>query len=245
MRPAAILTAIAGIGTVAGLIAAGGQRLGSAIDPVETAAPTEIHAPPPAPVAQPTTNPEASMHARRVDDASQFYPAVINGKPLERIAAVKPQRPAKPAENRGVDLVRPIAESAGVLAFGNRRLRLAGITPTAADKTCTDSKGREWPCGMLAKTNVRLFLRLRTVRCDLDGADWTGTVTTACRIGTQDISRWLVENGWAEAEKGSALTEAGETARQAGKGIYGDDPRSVTETGTLENLPADLPPDGL
>ncbi len=72
------------------------------------------------------------------------------------------------AEDKGVNLVRPVAESAGVLAFGERRLQLAGINPTPADKICTDSKGREWPCGMLAKTNVRLFLRLRTVRCDLD-----------------------------------------------------------------------------
>ena len=244
MRPAAILTAVAGIGVVAGLIAAGGQRLGTAIDPVETAAQTEIHAPPPAP-AQPTTDSQASMHARRVDEASRFYPAAIDGKPLERIAAVEPQQPAKPAEDNGVNLVRPIAESAGILAFGDRRLRLAAINPTPADKTCTDSKGREWPCGMLAKTNVRLLLRLRTVRCDLDSTEWTGTTTAKCRIGTQDISRWLVENGWAEAEKGSALAEAGETARQAGKGIYGDDPRSVTETGIPENLTSDLPPDGL
>ncbi|MBB3315077.1 endonuclease YncB(thermonuclease family) [Rhizobium sp. BK181] len=244
MRPAAILTAVAGIGIVAGLIAAGGQRLGAAIDPVETAAPVEIDAPPPALIPS-TTNPEASMHARRVDEASQFYPAAIDGKPLERIAAVEPQPPAKPADDTGVSLVRPIAESAGVLAFGDRRLQLAGINPTPADKTCTDGKGRVWPCGMLAKTNVRLLLRLRTVRCDLDSTEWTGMVTAACRIGTQDISQWLVANGWAEAEKGSALTEAGETARQAGKGIYGDDPRSAAETGTLENPPSDLPSDGL
>ncbi|CCM74299.1 thermonuclease family protein [Rhizobium mesoamericanum] len=244
MRPAALLTAIAGIGAVAGLIAAGRQRLALPIDPVETAAPVEINVPP-APVAQPAKNSEASMRARRVDDASQFYPAAINGKPLERIAAVEPEQPVKATEDKGEYLVRPIAESAGVLAFGDRRLQLAGINPTPADKTCTDSKGREWPCGMLAKTNVRLFLRLRTVRCDLDSAEWTGTVTTACRIGTQDISRWLVENGWAEAEKGSALAEAGEMAKQAGKGIYGDDPRSVPQTDALENLPAALPPDGL
>jgi len=246
MPPAAILTAVAGIGIVAGLIAAGGQRLRTAIDPEETAAPTALTAPPAAPVAQRITNPEASMHARPVDDASQFYPAAaIDGKPLERIAAAEPEQPAKISEDNGVNLVRPVAESAGVLAFGDRRLQLADINPTPADKTCTDSKGREWPCGMLAKTNVRLFLRLRTVRCDLDSAEWTGTVTAACRIGTQDISQWLVENGWAEADSGSALANAGETARRTGKGIYGDDPRSIAETGTPENLPSDLPPDGL
>jgi endonuclease YncB( thermonuclease family) len=245
MRPAAIFTAVAGIGIVADLIAAGGQRLGSTIDPAETAAPMEAQVPPPAPTAQPTSNPEASMNARRVDEASQFYPAVIDGKPLERIAPVVPEQPADPAKDRGVNLVRPIGESAGVLAFGDRRLQLAGIDPTPADKTCIDSGGREWPCGMLAKTNLRLLLRLRAVRCDLDSAEWTGTVTAACRIGTQDISQWLVENGWAEAAKGSALAEAGEKAKQAGKGIHGNDPRSLAETSGPEDLPSDLPPDGL
>jgi endonuclease YncB( thermonuclease family) len=185
------------------------------------------------------------MNARRVDEASQFYPAVIDGKPLERIAPVVPEQPADPAKDRGVNLVRPIGESAGVLAFGDRRLQLAGIDPTPADKTCIDSGGREWPCGMLAKTNLRLLLRLRAVRCDLDSAEWTGTVTAACRIGTQDISQWLVENGWAEAAKGSALAEAGEKAKQAGKGIHGNDPRSLAETSGPEDLPSDLPPDGL
>lgn len=241
MRPAAILTAVAGIGIVAGLIAAGGQRLGAAIDPEETVASTEPGEQPPAPAVQPTINPNASMHARRVDDASQFYPAVIDGKPLERIAAVEPEKPAERTEDKGVNLARPIAESAGVLSFGNRRLLLADINPTPQNKVCTDSKDRTWPCGMLAKTNVRLFLRLRTVSCDLDSAEWTGMVTAACRVGTQDVSRWLVENGWAEATTGSALAELGEKAKQAGKGLYGDDPRSIVETG----IPDDLPPDGL
>jgi endonuclease YncB( thermonuclease family) len=194
--------------------------------------------------ARPAADPEASMNARTVDDVSQFYPAVVDGKPLERVAAPEPEKPKAEGE-KGIDLPRPVAESAGILAFGDKRLRLAGISPTPADKICTDADGAEWPCGMLAKTNFRLFLRLRTVNCELDSADWQGTVSASCKIGTQDVSRWLVENGWAEAADGSALADAGAKARQEKKGLNGGDPRKGAAI-TIEEDPLQTgPPDPL
>ncbi|KQV84034.1 thermonuclease family protein [Rhizobium sp. Root1220] len=244
MRAAAIVTAVAGVGIVAGLVAAGGKRLEVAQTDVEPTTSPSATAREPAVLPQPTPNPEASMNARPVDDASQFYPAVVGGKPLERIAAPVSAKP-KAVEDKGVDLARPIAESAGVVAFGDRRLLLAGVNPTPADRTCTDTDGRDWPCGMLAKTNFRLFLRLRTVNCDIDDAQWTGTVTAACKIGTQDLSRWLVENGWAAATGGSELADAGENARQARKGIYGGDPRNRTMTTEPDVQSPDVSPDPL
>lgn len=168
MKPAALLTATAGIAIVIGLITAGGNRLSGASDvrraaqPAQEATGPETFAP-----AQSTANPDTSMTARPVDDASQFYPSSVDGKPLEREQAPEPERKPVAAAEKGIDLPRPVAESAGILGFGERRLQLAGLTPTPVDKTCPSAKGPEWPCGMLAKTNFRLFLRLRTVNCDL------------------------------------------------------------------------------
>lgn len=238
MRPAAILTGLAGIGIVTGLIAAGGQRL-SAPDAGDMAGADIPDVEAPTPVAPPTTNPQASVNARPIDTASQFYPAAVDGKPLERIAAPAPVEEPKAAANKGIDLPRPIAESAGLLSIGGRKLQLAGVTPTPDDKTCTGEGGATWPCGMLAKTNFRLFLRLRTVNCDLDNAEWARTVTAACRIGTQDISQWLVENGWATAAAGSALTDAGKQAEAARRGIFGDDPRKLASDSATEQTPVD------
>ncbi len=243
MRPAAILTAVAGIGVVVGLISAGSQRLGRTVDPHQTSEPAPDGGQAEgttAPAPQPTTNPQASMNARPIDAASQFYPAAVDGKPLERVAAPEPEKPKATEEKEGMNLPRPVAESAGVLGFGDRRLQLAGIIPTPADKVCTDPSGVEWPCGMLAKTNFRLFLRLRTVSCDLDSADWSGTVTTSCKIGTQDLSQWLVETGWADAADGSALVEAGTKAKQDQKGLHGEDPRKgVPVPDPIPDEPAD------
>lgn len=240
MRPATILTSVAGIGIVVALIVAGGQRLRT--DTQQTAAADEATSPPFMEAAPaPTTDPAASMNARPIDDASQFYPASVDGKPLERVAAAIPETPKVKADN-GVDLPRPVAESAGILGFGDRRLQLAEIEATPADKVCNDTDGGEWPCGMLAKTNFRLFLRLRTVHCDLDSASWSGTTSASCKIGAQDISRWLVENGWAAPSEGSSLADIGKTAKDEKKGIYGDDPRKGDPlTPATEPLPEGLP----
>ncbi|MBP2447552.1 endonuclease YncB(thermonuclease family) [Rhizobium leguminosarum] len=78
---------------------------------------------------------------------------------------------------------------------------------------------------MIAKTALRQLLRNRSIVCDVDPAEWKEMTTTACRLGTQDLGAWLAENGWAEVAAGSPLAWAAEKARQAGKGLYGDDPR--------------------
>ncbi|WP_086996835.1 thermonuclease family protein [Rhizobium sullae] len=240
MRPAALLTAVAGITIVAVMLAAGRERFAgpdvatTAIEDPNTAAKSE-EAPKP-PIALP--DPKISMNARPVDQASQFYPAEAEGKPLERVAVPEPETP-KPEPQKAATLPRPVAESAGILAFGDRKLQLAGIVPTQADKICKELDGNEWPCGMLAKTNFRLFLRLRSVTCDLEDANWTGITTASCKIGAQDLSEWLVENGWADAVAGSPLTGAGEKAKAEKKGVYGEDPRK----GAPLTLPPGPPPD--
>jgi endonuclease YncB( thermonuclease family) len=230
MNPAALVTATAGIAIVVGLIAAGGQRLGSPSGAGEIATSMQEATLAPAPAAQPTTNPDASMAARAIDDASQFYPAVVDGKPLQREAAPAPKKKPQVVAENGIDLPRPVADSAGVLSFGDRRLQLAGLVPTPVNKMCTADSGAAWPCGMLAKTNFRLFLRLRTVHCDLGNANWTDTATASCTIGGQDLSAWLIENGWAEAAEGSAFAEAGAKAKQDKNGLYGEDPRKGSAT---------------
>ena len=243
MKPAALLTAVAGIAIVMGMLMAGRDRFSgpdaSAVAS-EAAAPDagSADAPPP----PPTADPQASMNARPVDDASQFYPAQVEGKPLERVAAPEPEKP-KPEPRKDAVLPRPVAENAGVLAFGDRKLALSGVIATPDDKTCKDADGSEWPCGMLAKTNFRLFLRLRSVTCDLDDANWSDTATASCKIGTQDLSAWLVDNGWAEAATGSPLIEAGEKAKTEKKGIFGDDPRKGAPVAPPPDPPADNPLD--
>lgn len=222
MRPAAFFTGIGGIAVVVGLLMAGEARLGGSTGTDETATAEQ-----PAPELVPEEKVEAPAPSAGPADE----PAGARDQTPAQAAAAPPQ-PADPPAAQGrrpearksTELARPVVENAGLLSFGERRLQLAGIIPTPADRICGTGNGR-WPCGMLAKTALRLMLRNRTVTCDLDDAEWTGTAIADCRIGEQDIGRWLVENGWAETAAGSPLIAAAGKAKQDRQGLYGDDPR--------------------
>ncbi|MGZ2406528.1 thermonuclease family protein [Rhizobium leguminosarum] len=234
MRPAAFITGITGMAVVAGLLMAGEARLGGGTAGEETAS-AEATASAPTGAAPEAGEPaamsddRAEMIARSVEPAEP--PAPGPGDAVAPQPADAPQRSetaagqtASPAAKKPMELARPMVENAGILSFGERRLQLAGIVPTPVDRICGPA-GRQWPCGMMAKTALRLLLRNRAVTCDLQTVEWKETVTTACRLGTEDLSAWLAENGWAEPAAGSPLTSVAEQARQAGKGLYGDDPR--------------------
>ncbi|MBY5390990.1 thermonuclease family protein [Rhizobium leguminosarum] len=238
MRPAAFITGITGMAVVAGLLLAGEARLGGGTAGEETMSAEETatasaDAAPETGERATISDDRAEMIARSVEPTARPSPGSgpvsgDGGAPKPADAPQQAETPAgqtaSPAAKKPVELARPAVDNAGILSFGERRLQLAGIVPTPVDRICGPA-GRQWPCGMLAKTALRLLLRNRSVSCDLETVEWRETVTTACRLGTEDLGAWLAENGWAEAAVGSPLSAAAEKARQAGKGLYGDDPR--------------------
>ncbi|MBB3916348.1 thermonuclease family protein [Rhizobium fabae] len=234
MRPAALFTGITGIAVVAGLLMAGEAKLGGVgqeeIAPAEEMTTATADAAPET-AGQPAaiSDEHAEMIARSAEPAVPPSPAASGGA-APKAAGVKQQAQtmqhdtAGPGTKKAMELLRPVVENAGILSFGERRLQLAGIVSTPVDKICGPAS-RQWPCGMMAKTALRLLLRNRSVTCDLETAEWQGTAIATCRLGTEDLGSWLAENGWAEAAPGSPLAAAAEKAKQAGKGLYGDDPR--------------------
>ncbi|MBY2914655.1 thermonuclease family protein [Rhizobium leguminosarum] len=234
MRPAAFITGITGMVVVTGLLLAGEARLGGGTAGEETASAEEtataaVDAASEAGERATISDDRAEMIARSTEPAAPPFPAPDDGgapKPTDtpQQAETAAGQAASPTAKKAVELARPMVDNAGMLSFGERRLQLAGIVPTPVDRICGPAT-RQWPCGMMAKTALRLLLRNRSVSCDLDTVEWKDTVTTACRLGTEDLGAWLAENGWAEAAVGSPLAAAAEKARQAGKGLYGDDPR--------------------
>ncbi|QIO53457.1 thermonuclease family protein [Rhizobium leguminosarum bv. trifolii] len=234
MRPAAFIAGITGMVVVVGLLMAGEARLGGGTAGEETASAEETATAPAD--AAPNAGEDAAVSDDRAEviahSAEPTAPPSpgpgdgVTSKPadLPQQAETAAGQAASPTAKKATELARPMVDNAGMLSFGERRLQIAGIVPTPVDRICGPA-GRQWPCGMLAKTALRLLLRNRSVSCDLETVEWKETVTTACRLGTEDLGAWLAENGWAEAAVGSPLTAAAEKARQAGKGLYGDDPR--------------------
>lgn len=143
--------------------------------------------------------------------------------------------PAEPGERKETLLYQPIAEAAGVLDAAGYRVTLAGVDPVGKDKSCPRSGGGTWPCGLVARTAFRAWLRGRAVTCDLPPAK--GAVTTSCKLGDNDPALWLAENGWARSDD-PRYSDAAEKAKEAKRGMFGDPPKAYSA------MPA-LPPPAL
>jgi endonuclease YncB( thermonuclease family) len=167
-----------------------------------------------------------TVTARPVQPALFGQPFTANDGTLTRLKPRAPlSQPPPPPEPEQPLLHRPLALSAGTLSFGGRDLVLEGITPTPADLFCTGADGADWPCGMVARTAFRNFLRGRALNCDVETTEWEGTAVTTCLMGDTDVAAWLVENGWAEPEPGSSYAALAKDARDGARGLYGPDPR--------------------
>lgn len=118
-------------------------------------------------------------------------------------------------------LPRPIADDPGQLTIGKATIVLPGVAPLPLDAQCGAGAGT-WPCGMLARTAVRNFLRSRSVRCEAPGdfGEKAETIESRCTLGGEDIGRWVVERGWAKAVTGGPYDDAEDEAKKQGLGIW-------------------------
>ncbi len=157
-------------------------------------------------------------------------------QPQSEQAALDPA--SKPREQTTtIELVRPFSDQAGILTIGGRSVQLTGIIPTDVDRMCTGPSGKDWPCGQAARTAFRMYLRGRSIDCDVADASWKGTAKGACRYVRVDLSAWLVRFGWADPEPGSPLAALVDEAKEKKRGMYGDDPRKSGKS-TLAPAPA-------
>ncbi|OLP53257.1 hypothetical protein BJF92_00345 [Rhizobium rhizosphaerae] len=157
------------------------------------------------------------------------------------------------SETRNVVLRHPIVLSAGLIRFPSYRVQLAGINPEEQRRRC--GTGRDsWPCGALARTAFRNFVRARTFVCSLP-KDLSlpehqlardPAIVAKCSVGGDDPAEWLVRHGWAEVPAGSDLAPLMEKARQEQIGFFGPDPRkdeAKRMQDALDTAPADMAPD--
>ncbi|MBM7044544.1 MULTISPECIES: hypothetical protein [Rhizobium] len=210
----------------------------------QTSGSTEVaadkpNAAPVSPQADPT--PDNRMPADQIDrqmaaSEHQTLPPQLQSGQASLGDAQKPPEQATP-----IELVRPFADQAGVLTIAGKSVQLTGIIPTDVNRMCTGPSGKSWPCGSAARTAFRMYLRGRTIDCDLPSATWQGTVKGACRYVRVDLSAWLVRFGWAEPEPGSPLMPLVEEAKQKQRGMYGDDPRKTGKSTLGPALPKEDP----
>ncbi|QDC02641.1 thermonuclease family protein [Mesorhizobium sp. 8] len=155
--------------------------------------------------------------------------------PLSNLSLAMPPKPKMPDEWKGKPLFQPLATAAGVFQAMGYTVAISGVDAVMPDESCTDAAGKEWNCGMRARSAFRAFLRGRAPICTVPPEGGRDTISAACRIGKQDIGAWLVANGWAKAAKGGPYAKAEEVARKEHMGVFGVAP-------DLSNLPPEPPP---
>lgn len=161
-------------------------------------------------------------------------------EPLSKLSLALPPSPETVDDWDGTTLFRPIAPAAGLVEAMGYSVSVAGADVLPAGQTC-EHKGRKWDCGTRARTAFRGFLRGRAVICALPEGAAKGALSAPCRIGKQNLGKWLVANGWAPAASGGPYAELGNKAREAGKGIYGSPP-DMAEVGPVQVLRDLTPP---
>lgn len=156
--------------------------------------------------------------------------------PLSQIGQALPPKPPMPGDWKGTVLFNPVATAAGSIEAKGYTVTLGGVTPMSPDETCT-FEGRDWPCGLRARSAFRAWLRGRAITCVVPPEPERDAIAAACTLGKQDIGAWLVTNGWARAD-GDAYADLGSAASKDGKGIFGrpgptDAPTSSITSSTL------------
>jgi len=147
-------------------------------------------------------------------------PPPVSG-PLTRVASRAPERPVQEVPEE-ISFRRPVVLDAGTLRMKRLTVRLADLDAPALKETCPSRLGGTWPCGMRARTALRAFVRRRAVTCEDMVEIAPGLVSARCRRQDEDLSAWMVRQGWARPGEGAGedMRAAAEAARDARKGIW-------------------------
>ena len=191
---------------------------------VETtpAKPPEAAAPQPA-----IPPPEAQKQAEPADPKAHLLAA--EKAEAERNAALE-QKAATPLPRETKRYFKVRVRDAGTLEAGllptdTVLIRLEGIDAREADETCKKENGASWPCGAKARAALIRFIRSRAVTCTLPQGGETKDFAARCSVVGQDLSIWLVRQGWATPQNGAEpeLAKALDAAKTERLGFWQSD----------------------
>lgn len=190
-------------------------------------------------VAPPSVDPSELERGAPREPLSELGTA---GPPKRRISARSALGGAS-TEQAKPQVYRPVAAAAGRIESDGLTIILAGIDILEPDQTCRGVNG-DWPCGMVARTAFRYFLRGRALDCDLPDGELPERLTATCRLGAQDLGAWLVANGWAKVSSTGPYAEEQAQAVEKRRGIFGPRPDPLPQAPALVTETAPVAPDG-
>jgi endonuclease YncB( thermonuclease family) len=101
-------------------------------------------------------------------------------------------------------------------------ISLEGIEAHDAEEMCERKGSAKWPCGAKGRRALISLIRGRAVVCTLPPAGESDAFTARCGVGGEDLSTWLVRQGWAtpRANAAPALGDALAAAKTDRLGIW-------------------------
>ena len=116
----------------------------------------------------------------------------------------------------------PRIVDADTVYVGATKVRLNGVDAPETDQICLNSEGRDIACGIEAKNQLLKYSSDRPWRCTLTGSDRYGRSLGTCFVNGDDVSKWLVRNGWALAFRrySTAYISDEDDARQRKVGLW-------------------------
>ncbi len=182
-------------------------------------------------IASPAASPAAKPPAPRPEPRRRPWRApVVLALPLAAFVIGVPVRPALAGEaTRIAALALPAPGFApaaplegpatvidgGTLAIGGRRVRLHGIAAPALDQTCFDAQEHGYACGRVAAQALATRIGEGSIGCEpvKDGE----TTSARCRLGADDLAAWMVESGYAVADRSVSTDYAAQDERAWGR----------------------------
>ena len=197
--------------------------------PDSTAAVEATPAKPPEPAAlQPAIPPPEAPKAAEPADPKAHLLAAEKAE-AERNAALE-QKAATPLPRETKRYFKVRVRDAGTLEAGllptdTVMIKLEGIDAREADETCKKENGASWPCGAKARAALIRFIRSRAVTCTLPQGGETKDFAARCSVVGQDLSIWLVRQGWATPQNGAEpeLAKALDAAKTERLGLWQSD----------------------
>jgi endonuclease YncB( thermonuclease family) len=181
--------------------------------------------PPEAAAPQPATPPPEALKAAEPADPKAHMLAAEKAEAEQNAALEQKAATPLPRETKRYFKVRVRDAGtleAGLLPTDTVLIRLDGIDAREADETCKKETGASWPCGAKARAALIRFIRSRAVTCTLPQGGETKDFAARCSVVGQDLSTWLVRQGWATPQKGAEpeLAKALDAAKTERLGLW-------------------------
>jgi endonuclease YncB( thermonuclease family) len=102
-----------------------------------------------------------------------------------------------------------------------QRIRLFGIDAVESRQRCTRG-GQQWNCGKDSAFALADRIGRSAIDCRGRERDRYGRLVAVCFKGSEDLNRWMVDQGWAMAYRRYSMdyVQAEEAANAAGRGVW-------------------------